>query len=87
MEYQILGLIIFCLYMIPTIIASRRNHKNVGAITVLNLVGGLFFGIGWFAALIWALTSPHTDKQKAEMMAESMAAAMLKMKQLEEANK
>jgi hypothetical protein len=53
----------------------------------VNLLSGWIFGIGWIIALVWALTSPHTDKEKADMMAESMAAAMLKMKQLEEANK
>lgn len=84
---QLLILFLFALYMIPTWIAERRKHKNKGAILVVNLLSGWIFGIGWIIALVWALTSPHTDKEKADMMAESMAAAMLKMKQLEEANK
>lgn len=41
-------------FFIPTIIAGVRHKRNTTAIFVLNLVGGLFFGIGWFIALIWA---------------------------------
>ncbi len=42
------------IFFLPTIIAGVRGKNNVNAIFVLNLVGGLFFGIGWFIALVWA---------------------------------
>ena len=46
---------------IPTFIASHRNHKNKIAILICNIVG-LFTGVFWFVALIWAFTD--NTKQK-----------------------
>lgn len=45
------------LYFLPTIIAGRRKHHNLGAIIAVNLIFGLSI-IGWFIALIWSLTDP-----------------------------
>jgi hypothetical protein len=44
------------LYFLPTIIASSRGHKNVGAIFALNLLLGCTF-IGWVVALVWSFTN------------------------------
>ncbi|MTI82366.1 MAG: superinfection immunity protein [Firmicutes bacterium] len=48
-------LIALVLYFIPTIIASKRNHKNFSAILVLNLLLGWTF-LGWVGSIVWALT-------------------------------
>lgn len=42
-------------YMVPSIVASLREHNNGRAIGALNIFLGWTF-IGWVAALIWALT-------------------------------
>lgn len=42
-------------YPIPGTIASWRRHPNATAIWALNLLGG-WTGLGWIAALVWALT-------------------------------
>lgn len=47
--------ILIVLYMLPTIVATRRKKKNVSAITMLNLFLGWTF-IGWVIALVWACT-------------------------------
>lgn len=43
------------LFFLPTIIAVNRKHGYLGIIIVLNVIGGLFAGLGWVAALIWAV--------------------------------
>ncbi len=43
-----------CLYMLPYIIAKRKNKRNLNAIGILNLLLGWTL-IGWVGALIWAL--------------------------------
>jgi len=43
------------LYMIPTLVASRRQHHQRGAITALNIMLGWTM-VGWVAALTWSLT-------------------------------
>jgi hypothetical protein len=43
------------LYMIPTIVAFSRRHRSRPAIACLNVVAG-WMVLGWFWALIWALT-------------------------------
>lgn len=44
------------LYVVPWVVAARRNHPNTAAIAALNLLLGWTF-IGWAAALVWALTA------------------------------
>jgi len=43
------------LYLLPTIIAYYKKHKNVTPIALVNLFFGWTF-IGWFIALIWGFT-------------------------------
>jgi Superinfection immunity protein/Uncharacterised protein family UPF0547 len=43
------------IFFLPTIIAARRKHAYLWIIVALNVIGGLFAGLGWVAALIWAV--------------------------------
>jgi hypothetical protein len=43
------------LYLLPSLIAGARHHKNGAPIFALNLFMG-WTVIGWVAAFIWALT-------------------------------
>lgn len=45
------------LYLLPAVIACLRHHHNAGAIAALNFLFG-WTVLGWFGALIWALTNP-----------------------------
>jgi hypothetical protein len=49
-------LVLFGLYMIPTIIAAIRNHNNAVALGVVNFFLGWTF-IGWVLCLAWACTN------------------------------
>ena len=44
----------FLLYILPSLIARKRDHKQETAIILLNLLLGWTL-IGWIAALIWAV--------------------------------
>lgn len=45
-------------YIVPSIVAFRRNHPNRWIILVINLAfGGTI--IGWGVALVWALQAVH----------------------------
>jgi hypothetical protein len=44
------------LYFLPAIVAGFRDHRNTGAVFVLNLLLGWTF-IGWVIALVWAMTN------------------------------
>ena len=46
------------LFFLPTIIALKRNHPYKIPIILLNIFGGLIFGVGWFIALIWCFIKP-----------------------------
>ena len=50
----ILLAICLILYFLPTIIARKRNHRNLTAIFILNLFLGWML-IGWVGALVWAV--------------------------------
>jgi hypothetical protein len=43
-------------YALPSIIASRRRHREALPIMAVNLLFGWTF-IGWALALVWSLTS------------------------------
>jgi RsiW-degrading membrane proteinase PrsW (M82 family) len=60
--FLMLLILCFILYFLPAIIATRRNHPNATAITVLSIFLGWTL-VGWVAALVWALTvSPVAPK-------------------------
>jgi uncharacterized membrane protein YedE/YeeE len=40
-------------YLAPTFIALKLDHKDKVKIILVNIFGGLLFGIGWIIALIW----------------------------------
>ena len=46
------------LYMLPTIIAGYRIHRNTAAVAILNFLLG-WTGLGWVAALAWSFAKPH----------------------------
>ena len=56
----ILVFVIFPLYLtvyvLPTIIAFKRRHRNKTAITLINLLLGWSI-IGWIVALLWSFTN------------------------------
>lgn len=53
-----MGLLILLLviYLLPMIVALVRDHKNSGAISVLNILTGWTL-MGWVVSLVWALTN------------------------------
>ena len=63
MEAQGFLLIIFMVlaYLFPYMVASWRNHHQLGAIFTLNLLLGWTF-IGWVIALVWAATAVQGQK-------------------------
>lgn len=51
---------ILAFYALPTIVAFSRGHHNRVAILALNILLG-WSGLGWVAALVWALTTVRPD--------------------------
>lgn len=47
-------------YIAPMVIAAARHHRQVVAITVLNLLLGWTF-VGWVLALVWSLTNESSS--------------------------
>ncbi len=54
--------IVAILYFIPTIIAVSKNHPQKSAIILVNIFGGLVFGIGWVVAIVWCFYNPVKSK-------------------------
>jgi len=50
--------LILPLALLPTIIALRKNHPHKIPIILVNVIGGLFWGIGWLVALVWCFITP-----------------------------
>jgi len=59
----IYALMAIFIYMIPSILAEQRQHRNLTAIVILNLFLGWTF-LGWVGALIWAIIRPATQTDK-----------------------
>jgi heme/copper-type cytochrome/quinol oxidase subunit 2 len=49
------------MYMLPTLVAAKRQHHNATAITVLNIFAG-WTVLGWLIALVWSFTSRPLDR-------------------------
>ena len=50
------------IYLLPSIVAGSRDHRNVMPIVALNIFAGWTF-VGWLASLIWSLTD-NTEEQR-----------------------
>lgn len=55
------GFLFLLIYILPSCIAIARDHKDKLQIILVNIVFGLFLGIGWAIALGWAI---FTDAKK-----------------------
>ncbi|WP_232584051.1 superinfection immunity protein [Photobacterium carnosum] len=55
---SIWALLLLPLLLLPTIIALKKNHPYKTPIILINILGGLFWGIGWLVALIWCFILP-----------------------------
>lgn len=51
---DLLIIIGFIIYLIPTFVAILRQKKDVLAITLLNVLAGWTL-LGWIGALVWAV--------------------------------
>lgn len=59
MEFLLLAFLFvaaFVLYFLPTIIALKRDHRNMAPIAVINFLLGWSL-VGWVIALAWSLSS------------------------------
>lgn len=77
------------LALLPTIIAILKNHPQKIPIILVNVIGGLFWGIGWLVALVWCFITPKemaTRQGDAVMQnaAQDVAAQIEKLHDLQE---
>jgi hypothetical protein len=56
-ETALLAAIALAIYIVPVAVARSRRHPKLILIAALNLALG-WTGLGWIAALVWALTGP-----------------------------
>lgn len=59
MEFVILMVLVvvaFVLYFMPTLVAVKRNHRNMAPIAVVNALLGWSL-IGWAIALAWSVSA------------------------------
>ena len=54
-EVALLTVCVAVIYLLPTLIAINRGHKNAVVIGVMNVCLG-FTGLFWFIAFLWSLT-------------------------------
>jgi hypothetical protein len=55
--------LIVAVYFFPSIVAAWRGHLSAGSIILLNIVFGWTF-IGWFLALLWAVSGNTRTNQR-----------------------
>jgi sugar phosphate permease len=70
--HWLIVLIILPVAFLPTIIAIRKNHPYKVAIILLNIFGGLVYGLGWLAALIWCFILPKASNGPAVGVADEL---------------
>lgn len=54
--FAVLLMVGVCLYLLPSIVASKRHHRNANSICILNIFFGWTF-IGWVVSLAMAMSS------------------------------
>lgn len=59
--FSIIMLLLLPLFFLPTILALKNNHPYKMPIIIINILGGLFWGIGWLVALVWCFITPDEN--------------------------
>ncbi|NHN71679.1 superinfection immunity protein [Vibrio fluvialis] len=52
-------IVLIPLAFLPSIIALKKNHPYKVPIVLINILGGLLWGVGWLIALIWCFIVPE----------------------------
>lgn len=65
----------FCGYLLPSIVAFNRNHRNKVPIAILNLLLGWTL-IGWVVALVWSCLA-DVNQQSAYAVASPVDSIIL----------
>jgi hypothetical protein len=79
-QMLIVFFIMLPIYFLPTIIALVRNHHYKMPIILINIFGGVLWGIGWFVALVWCFIVPP----KASAMSLGIASEIERLDALKE---
>lgn len=79
-QMLIIFFIMLPLYFLPTIIALVKNHHYKTPIILINIFGGVLWGIGWFVALVWCFIVP----KKAIVNSTDMAGEIERLHALKE---
>ena len=70
------------IFFLPTIIAIKKQHPHKTAIIICNIIGGLFWGLGWLIAIIWCFISPGEYRIKGKR--NNIAGELEKLHELKE---
>lgn len=63
LQTLVMLVVVVPLFLLPTILAVRKNHPHKIPIILINILGGLFMGVGWFVALVWVFVKPAAAQQ------------------------
>lgn len=58
-QLLVILIVLIPLLLLPTIIAAMRDHPHKVPIILVNILGGLVFGLGWVVALVWCFIQPR----------------------------
>ena len=78
----LLFLLLLPIGFLPTIIAIKKNHPQKVPIILVNIFGGMFWGIGWFIAIVWVFMKPANNN--IVMNNDSSASEIEKLHELKE---
>jgi len=77
----VLMLILLPVFLLPTIIAIKKNHKYKWPIILINIFGGVIMGVGWLVALIWCFIEPSENHFPLRHNASSEIEKLYKLKE------
>ena len=63
----IIVLVLLPIAFLPTIIAFKKSHKHKIPILLVNVVGGLIYGLGWIVGLVWCFMPGEQGMSKASI--------------------
>lgn len=61
-------LVLLPLAFLPTIIALKKNHPHKIPIILVNIFGGLLYGLGWLVALVWCFIVPNSNSNSSSLV-------------------